>query len=146
MNPIFDTLPYLAAFKESFAVLAALSLMALVQSFLCAPLAFINNEQTPGLPVKHDHSRLSFRVVRTYANSSENLPAFGFALIAAVVAGASAPLVNWLALIYLGFRLAFWVVYYSGVGRVAGGPRTLTYVGGLLSNMVLAGAAIWALI
>ena len=145
MNSIFDALPYLAAYRISFLVLAGLSLITLIQNFVMAPLAFINEEQAPGMPLRFDHSKLSFRAVRTYANSAETFPAFGWALLMAIVAGVSPLLVNWLAGGYFAARLAFWVVYYSGVGKPAGGARTMVFVAGLLCNIVLAGTAIWSL-
>jgi len=145
MNSLFEALPYLSSYKVSFAVLAALSLTNLVQNFLTAPFAFIKEEQVPGMPLKHDHSVLSFRVLRAYSNSTETLPAFGWALLVAIVAGVSIPLVNWLAVIYFVFRMLFWVIYYSGVGKVAGGLRTMVFVGGLLANMALAVLALMAI-
>ncbi len=84
--------------------------------------------------------------MRTYSESTGKLPTLGFALLAANAGRVSPALVNWLALIYLSFRLAYWAVYYSVIGRIAGGPRTLTYIGGLVSNIVPAGAAIWSLV
>ncbi len=146
MTSLIEAAPYLAAYQSSFAVLAALALVALAQSFLSAPLAFASEEQVPGKPLRHDHSKLSFRAIRTYQNSVENLPAFVAALLVAIVAGVSATLVNGLAIAYLAFRLAFWAIYYSGVGKAAGGPRTMAYIGGMLSNIVLAGAGLYALI
>lgn len=146
MNSLFEALPYLENYQPSFFVLVALSLTTLIQNFVTAPFAFVNEEQIPGMPLKYDHSKFSFRVLRTHSNSAESFPAFGWALLVAIVAGASPMLVNWLAGIYFTFRIAFWAIYYSGVGKVAGGPRTIAFVGGLLTNMVLAGAAIWALI
>ena len=146
MNSIFEAIPYLAAYKLSFLVLALLSLIVLIQSFSGAPLAFAPEHQVPGMPIQHDHEHLSFRVLRTYANSVENLPALGFALLMAIAAGASPWAVNLLSGLHLAFRLAFWVVYYSGTGKVTGGPRTLAYVGGALANIGIAGMAIFALI
>jgi len=35
---------------------------------------------------------------------------------------------------------------YSGIGKVAGGVRTLSHVGGRVSNMTLAGLAIYRLL
>lgn len=146
MTSLFDAVPYLSNYHSSFVVLAALSMTVLVQNFLSAPLAFFNAEQTPGMPLKLDHARLSFRVLRTYSNSAETFPAFGWALLVAIIAGAPPAWINGLAILYLVFRMLFWVTYYSGVGKVAGGPRTAFFVGGLLTNIVLAGAAIWALL
>ena len=139
-----EAIPILVSYQCALFVLGVLCLTILIQSFLNAPLAFISEEQVPGMPLKSDHSKLSFRVLRTYANSVENLPAFGWALFVAIVAGASPALVNWLAGIYLFFRLAYWAVYYSGRGKIAGGPRTICYVGGWLTNAVLAVMAIYA--
>lgn len=146
MTTLLETLPQLAAYQVAILILALLCAIVLLQSFMTAPLAFVKEEQIPGMPLKHDHSKLSFRALRTYANSSENLPAFGFSLVPAIVFGVLPALVNWLAVVYLVFRLAFWAAYYSGVGKVAGGPRTICYVGGLLANLVLAGSAVVAFV
>lgn len=136
----------LAQYQPAILCLVLLCLITLVQSFLTAPLAFIKQEQVPGELLKHGHGTLSFRVLRTYANSVENLPAFGFALTVAVVVGVGPAAVNILAMAHVAFRLIFWALYYAGLGRPAGGPRTLAYVGGLVTNVVLAILAIIALI
>ncbi|MEP6017975.1 MAG: MAPEG family protein [Paracoccaceae bacterium] len=146
MNSLFEALPFLGSYQIAFMVLAGLSLITLIQNFLSAPLAFVKEEQVPGMPLNFDHTKLSFRVLRTYSNSTENLPAFGWALLVAVIAGSSLILVNWLAAIYFAFRMAFWFIYYSGVGKIAGGPRTIVFVGGLVTNIVLAIVALWAVI
>lgn len=145
MESIFDAVPYLTAYRISFMALAGVALMTLIQNFATAPLAFISEEQVPGMPVRFDHSKLSFRALRTYANSAETFPAFGWALLVAILSGASPVLVNWLAGGYFASRVAFWVIYYAGVGKPAGGPRTIAFVAGLLCNIVLACAAIWSL-
>ncbi len=146
MNSLFEAIPYLEAYRFSFLVLVVLSLIALIQSFVVAPLAFLNDEQTPGMPLRHDHSKLSFRALRTYANTVEILPAIGLALLVTVVAGASPWIINLLAGLHLAFRLLFWAVYYSGIGKVAGGARTMAYVGGLSSNIAIAVMGIFALV
>lgn len=146
MNSLLETLPQLALYKPSLLTLVALCLIVLVQNFLTAPLAFIKEEQTPGVPLQGDHSWLSFRVLRTHANSAESLPPFGFALLVAILAGATPVVVNWIAGIYLVSRFAFWAIYYSGKGKIAGGPRTMAFVAGLLANMVLGIIGIIALL
>jgi len=144
MNSITEIMPYLLDYQPALFALVVLSLTLPIQSFLTAPLAFVKHEQAPGMPLNGDHSMLSFRVLRAYSNSAENLPAFGFALLVAIFIGVDSSLVNWTAAVHVAFRLAFWVVYYSGIGKVGGGPRTLCYVGGMLANMVLAIAAMIA--
>lgn len=145
MDSIFDTVPYLTAYRVSFLVLAGVALVTLIQNVATAPLAFVNEEQVPGMPLQFDHSKLSFRAIRTYSNSAETLPAFGWALLVAILSGASPSHVNWLACGYFASRIAFWALYYSGLGKPAGGPRTMAFVAGLLCNLCLAGAAIWVL-
>ena len=142
MNTMNDVLALWPAYEPALIALLLLCFAVMVQNFLTAPLAFIKNEQTPGKPLNGGHELLSFRVIRTYANSVENLPAFGLTLLAAVLTGADATFVNWLAGAHLIFRMLFWAVYYTGIGKAAGGPRTICFVGGLLSNMALAAAAL----
>lgn len=137
-----ELLPY----QTALLALSILVLAVLVQAVLTAPLAFVSEEQAPGAPLQGNHELRSFRVIRTHANSVENLPPFGFALFAAIAGGASAELVNWTACLHLVFRLLFWGIYYAGVGKVAGGPRTLCFVGGLVTNGVLASSAVIAFI
>lgn len=144
MTSLFEALPFLASYQPAFIVLAALSLTTLIQNLLTAPFSFNKDEQVPGMPLRFDHSKLSFRVLRTFSNSAESLPAFGWALLVAIAAGASPALVNWLAGLHFVSRMAFWGIYYIGVGKEAGGPRTMAFVGGLLTNIVLAVTALWA--
>ena len=135
----------LSAYEPAIFALALLCLAVLTQALLTAPFAFLKEEQAPGMPLQGDHNLLSFRVLRTHSNSAESLPVFGFSLLIAVLVGVAAPLVNWLAAIHVASRLFFWAIYYSGVGKVAGGPRTIAFVGGALSNLILIGAALYAL-
>lgn len=146
MTAILDAIPQLTPYQPSLLVLALLCLVVMIQSFMLAPLAFLKEEQAPGAPLQGDHAVFSFRVMRTHSNSVENLPIFGFSLILAIVVGVAPSLVNWLAAIHLAFRLAFWAVYYSGVGKVAGGPRTVCFVGAMAPNLVLAVMATYILI
>ncbi|WP_298963261.1 MAPEG family protein [uncultured Roseibium sp.] len=145
MENLFEAAPFLNAYRPGLTIVAALSLIVLIQNFLTAPLAFAKEEQIPGMPLQYDHTKLSFRAVRTYQNSAESFPAFLAAVLIAIIAGVSPLLVNVAAGIYLAARLLFWGVYYAGVGRVAGGPRTIAFVVCLLANIVIAVAALIAL-
>ena len=142
MNTLLESIPQLVSYQPALLALAVLCSAVLVQNFLTAPLAFAKEGQIPGMPLQGDHSLFSFRVIRTYQNSVESFPAFGIALLVAILVGVNSSLVNWLAGIHVVSRLGFWVAYYSGVGKVAGGPRTLCYVTGLVTNIVLAVACL----
>ncbi len=137
MNSIIDIEPLLNSYQSALIALLILCLCVLIQSFLTAPLAFLKQEQSPGMPLNGDHKLFSFRVLRTHNNSVESLAPFAISLIIAIVIGVQDTAVNWLAMIHVAFRLLFWAVYYSGIGKVAGGIRTLCFVGGLLANIAL---------
>lgn len=146
MSDIHEILPSLAAYHASLTALAILLVSVLIQSVLLAPLAFVKGEQAPGMPLKGDHKDFSFRVIRTHGNSVENLPIIIGTLALAIVAGVSPEWTNWLVGLHVMFRFLFWAIYYAGTGIVAGGPRTLSFVGGWLTNMILAGMTVYSLI
>ena len=146
MTAIFEALPALAAYQPSLLALALLCIAVLIQAVLTAPLAFVTGDEEPGVALKGDHSKRSFRVIRTYQNSVENLPAFAATLFVAIIAGVDTGWVNWLAGIHVASRLLFWAIYYSGKGATAGGPRTFAFLGGLLTNLTLAGMTAYALV
>ena len=146
MNSLFEILPYLAEYQPSLLMLAILCFAILIQSLLLAPLAFAPGREEPGIPLTGSHKDFSFRVIRTHANSVENLAPFVAMILLAAIAGVSPIWVNWLAGIHLAARLVFWGVYYSGIGKVAGGPRTISFIAGWLTNTILAGMTIYALV
>lgn len=146
MNSILESTSILSSYQPALVALTVLCLAVLIQSFLTAPLAFLKKQQVPGMPLKGDHSMLSFRALRTHLNSVESLAPFGFIVIIAILFNTSANVVNWLAIIHVAFRLLFWAVYYSGIGKVAGGIRTLSFVGGLLANLGLVVVALVSII
>ncbi len=136
MNSVYLT-TVIMAYQPALMALALLSLCVLIQSSLTAPLAFLKNEQSPGMPLNGDHRLLSFRVLRTHANSVESLTPFAAAVGLSIAFETNSTAVNWLAISHVIFRLCFWAIYYSGIGKIAGGMRTLCFVGGLISNMAL---------
>ncbi len=146
MQSLVETLPQLAAYHPALVALTILCLAILVQSFLAGVLGLAGGEETAGLPLRGNHEKFSFRTLRTYGNSTENLPAFATTLLLAIIAGVSAALVNWLAILHVVFRLVYWAVYYKGVGKVGGGVRTIVYVLGLFANFLLAALTAYALI
>lgn len=145
MQPLLETLPQLAAYQTALVALTILCLAVLAQSFLAGILGLAGGEETAGMPLKGDHGKLSFRALRTYGNSTENLPAFATTLILAIITGVSAVLVNWLAILHVAFRLAYWAIYYRGIGKIGGGIRTIVYVLGLITNIILAALTAYAL-
>ncbi|NNE23615.1 MAG: MAPEG family protein [Rhizobiales bacterium] len=127
--------------------LAALLVVAVhLQSFLSAMFKIVLGKQAPGVSAAGDYTDRTFRIYRTHMNSVENLTIFIAALIFAMIAGVNASLVNWLVIIHVVARLAFWAVYYPGLGALAGGLRTIVFVIGFTASMVLAITALFAVL
>ncbi len=144
MDNLYEMFPPLMAYQPALLALTILCLAVLVQSFLAGVIGLGKSDEEPGRPLKGGHGDFSFRTLRTYANSVENLAVFGLIVLLAMFAGASASWVNWLVGSHVAFRLAYWAVYYSGAGKIAGGPRTILYVLGWFANLVLAVVTLFA--
>ncbi len=137
-------LELISAYQPAILALTVLTLIVLLQSFAGAFFCFVKGDKIPGAPLTGDHGELPFRAMRTYQNGVENLPAFAVALTIAIVAGAGPSLVNMLAVIHVGFRVLYAVIYFGGYGKPAGGPRSLTYVAGWAMNVALVVVALLA--
>ena len=137
---------FLGDYQPAILSLIVLTLIVLLQSFVGAFFGFVKGKDIPGAPPKGGHDDIGFRALRCYQNGVENLPAFAAALLVAIVAGASASLVNMLAIGHLALRVIYSGVYYAGIGKPAGGARSLLYVLGWLVNVVLAVVALLAVL
>jgi uncharacterized MAPEG superfamily protein len=83
----------------------------------------------------------AFRAVRTYMNGVETLPAFFAAAFAAILLGVDAWWVNTTALTVFVSRMAYWAVYYVGIGGPGFGIRSVLYVFAPLGAVVLGAMA-----
>lgn len=146
MDSMIQNLPLLAPYKPAFLWLLVLCLVVLVQSFLAGVLALGKGHEVPGVPLKGTHGDASFRILRTYANSTENFSVLVATTLLAILAGVGVAAVNWLVGLHVVLRIVYWVIYYRGIGKVIGGPRTITYVAAFLMNLILAVLAAYAML
>ena len=146
MESMIENLPMLAPYQPTVVWLLILCVSVLIQSFLAGVLGFGDDKEVPGLRLKGTHADTSFRVLRTYAKSTENFSVLVATTIIAILVGASPVVVNWLVGLHVVLRTVYWAVYYSGIGKAAGGPRTMTYVAAFLVNVILAGVAAYAVL
>lgn len=145
MQSILETFPHLTAYVPALYALTLLCLAVLIQGFLAGVLGFAGGEETAGLPLRGDHSKLSFRAIRTYQNSTENFSVLIATTLLAIIAGVGVTFVNVVVWLHVATRLVYWGVYYAGIGKVGGGVRTITYVAALFMNIVLAVATAYRL-
>ena len=146
MESMIQTLPLLTPYQPAFLWLLVLCLVVLIQSFLAGALGLGKGDEVPGIPLKGTHSDSSFRILRTYANSTENFSVLVATTFLAILAGVGVAAVNWLVGLHVVLRIAYWVVYYRGIGKAAGGPRTIVYVAAFLMNVILAVLAAYAML
>lgn len=118
--------------------LIVLVLSVCAQSFISTFTNLLKREGTPGKVVEGNHGDSHWRIYRTHQNSVENFSPFAATVLAGVLAGASAGWINALAVIHLLARLTHWFVYSQGIGALAMGPRTISFVIGFASNIVMA--------
>jgi len=130
---------------------ALLCLMVLVlavsaQSFISTFVNLLKREGTPGKIVEGDHDQSHWRIYRCHQNSVENFGPFAATVLAAILSGASAGWINVLAIVHVIARLAHWFVYSQGIGPLAMGPRTISYVVGFVANVVMALVVLFAVL
>lgn len=135
----------LATYQTALMLSALLIVAVHAQSFLSAMYKIVLGKQAPGVPAAGDYTDKTFRIYRSHMNSVENLSMFLGALAIAIVAGVSPTLVNWCVIIHVIARLAFWAIYYTGIGALAGGIRTIVFVTGFMASLVLGIAALFAI-
>ena len=93
-----------------------------------------------------DYGTVVYRSHRAHQNAAENMGAITAALVFAVLAGASAFWVNWLMLAFLILRVVYLVIYMTGTGKEAQGPRTFAYVASWAINIAIAVMAMLAVL
>lgn len=89
MEKLNDLMQVFDVYNPALIALTILCVAVLMQSFLAGVLGFKGGVEVPGQPLKGSHKNFSFRALRTYGNSVENLPVFAITLILAIVADVS---------------------------------------------------------
>lgn len=124
-------------YRLALLALVILCCSILMQSMMTPMFAFTKKGgQSPGRLVGGPQD-FSFRVLRTHANSTENLPAFAVIVLIAIFIGVDAKWVNGLACAHVGLRLLFWPIYYSPLGAKTPGLRSPIYALALTLNLIL---------
>ena len=73
------------------------------------------------------------RAYAAHQNAYDNFPFFAVAVIAALSFGATPSTVNWLALLYIAFRIAHAALYINDKASL----RSMAYAGALFTNIAI---------
>ena len=132
-----------AAYGHAIVAMAATALFGLLINPLTA-VAKMNKGHVSGATPGEDYADKTYRFNRAYLNLTEIMGFFVAATVAAILAGANATWVNWLASIFFAARLAHFIVHYGGIGPMNFGPRTFIFTVGWGCSLILAILAIVA--
>ena len=124
-------------YGHALASISILSLIAVVLGPLASLRKFKDGVRTGAMP-EPDYKNSAYRMNRAYLNLVENMPWFLGACFAAMFVGASPVSVNWLASLFLLFRLAHLVVHIGAIGKTNLGLRSYVYTGASLCTAGLA--------
>ena len=91
----------------------------------------------PGAEPSSDYDDNIYRANRSHQNGVEVMAAAGIALIIAMLVGVSAFWVNLLMAIFLVTRILYILVYAQKIGKPAQGTRTMVYVAGWATLVIL---------
>ena len=136
--------PFLA-YGHAIVAMAATALFGLILGPLSA-LAKLNRGMVSGATPGEDYGDQAYRFNRAYLNLTENMGFFVAATVAAILAGADATWVNWLASIFFVARVLHFLVHFAGLGPMNFGPRTIVFTVGWACCIVLAVLAIFAIL
>ena len=73
------------------------------------------------------------RAYAAHQNAYENFPFFAVAVIAALAFGAPTGTVNWLAVLYIAFRIVYAGLYVADIASA----RSFAYLGGFICNVAI---------
>jgi uncharacterized MAPEG superfamily protein len=101
---------------------------------------------TPGSDPETDYASGIYRLNRSHQNGVEIMPAAAVALIVPILVGVSSWWVNLLMALFLLTRIIYVVIYAQNVGKPTQGVRTMIFVAGWATLVILCLMALWALI
>ena len=104
MTGLTTIYPQFSDYTSALIALTLLCCIVCIQSVIAGAIGLGKSNEEPGLPLKGSHKDFSFRTLRTYANSVENLPTFGLIVLLAIFVGVEPKWVNWLAIIHVFFE------------------------------------------
>lgn len=125
----------IAPYSSSLLALSVLVLVVLLENFYAAFRHLVKGGGRAGVPPEPDYSNPVWRIVRSHANSLENLPPFAATVVVGSLVGVSAGLFNILAWVHVVARMLHWLIYTQDIGKVDQGPRTLAFAVGFFSNL-----------
>lgn len=124
---------FLEPHAGALALIALTVLLVLLQGFVSAFFRNAVEKHQPGETLPANHASATFRQVRAFENSLENIPLFAVVAGLAMALGVSAGWIWWVALIVLAARALHWLFYTINAPAL----RTAAFAAGSLATLAL---------
>ena len=133
---------FLAPYADALFIVSLLMILIIVQSFVGAFFRNAIEKYQAGEPLPANHDSATYRMVRSFENSAENLILFLPVFVLAIAASVSPTWVWWVALLFTVGRAAHWAMYAMNIPML----RTVAFAIGFFATLALAVKTALALI
>ena len=124
----------LAPYADAIPLIVLIVILVMAQSFVAAFFRNAVEKHEAGAALEANHGSATYRMVRSFENSLENVAMFFPAVALAVIAGVSPGWVYWVSLLFLLSRAAHWACYALNIPPA----RTLSFAVGFFATLALA--------
>ena len=125
---------FLTPYADSLLIVAFLMIILILQSFVGAFFRNAVEQHVAGAAIPADHASATYRMVRSFENSLENIALFLPVLALAIAAAVSPAWVWWVALLFTIGRLGHWEMYALNIPPL----RTVFFAIGFFATLALA--------
>lgn len=133
---------FLAPYAGALLILSLLMIIVMLQSFVGAFFRNAIEKHQAGATIPADHGSATYRMVRSFENSLENIALFLPIVILAIAAAVSPAWVWWVVLLFTIGRLGHWAMYAMNIPPM----RTVFFALGFFATLALAVKTALALI
>lgn len=133
---------FLTPYADALLIVSLLMIIVMLQSFVAAFFRNAIEKHEAGASIPADHGSATYRMVRSFENSLENIALFLPVILLAIAASVSPGWVWWVALLFTVSRLGHWAMYALNMPPL----RTVFFAVGFFATLALAVKTAMALI
>lgn len=133
---------FLTPYADALLIVSLLMIIVMLQSFVAAFFRNAIEKHEAGATIPADHGSATYRMVRSFENSAENIILFLPVFALAIAASVSPSWVLWVALLFTVGRLGHWAMYALNMPPL----RTVFFAVGFFATLALAVKTAMALI
>ena len=125
---------FLTPYSEALLLTSAVLILIMVQSVVATIFRNAVEKYQAGEALPANHASITFRMVRSFENSLENVVIFAPVIAAAIAVSVSPTWIWWVAFLFLIGRIGHWVMYALNIPAL----RTAFFATGFFATLALA--------